>query len=128
MTNLSNYIFEALIATLLLNIIIQNIPEALPATLRNKNIVAIVPFHLRDGHVTTLLAALDVKIESFVLISHMLCIVMNREGFLNLTYAKMLKTINNEVSLGSLTIIIFSDELVQIVLELLHAMGWDDHL
>ena len=51
----------------LLDVLIQNISETLPATLWHKNGVTIVAFHLRNGHVAPLLVLLDVKVEVLVL-------------------------------------------------------------
>ena len=51
----------------LLHVVVQDIPEAFPANLRDKNRVAEVPLHLGDGHVAALLVALDVEVEVLVL-------------------------------------------------------------
>ena len=51
----------------LFDIIIQDVPEVLPPTLWYKDRVPIVAFHLRDGHVATLLVRFDVEVEVFVL-------------------------------------------------------------
>ena len=53
-------------AMYLFDIIIQNIPEVLPATLWYKDGVPIVAFHLRYGHIPTLLVLFNVEVEVFV--------------------------------------------------------------
>ena len=53
-------------AMYLFDIIIQNIPEVLPPTLWYEDGVPIVAFHLRYGHIPTLLVLFNVEVEVFV--------------------------------------------------------------
>ena len=85
-TYLINNILECLAATFLVHVVRQDIQEALPSALGHSNAVTEIPFHLGDGHVTPLLATLDVEIEFFVFIPGRLLVpVMSSKGLFYLT-------------------------------------------
>ena len=68
----------------LLHILVENISEILPATLRDEDGVAIVSLDLRDGHVAPLLVPLDVEVEVLVLDPYVL-ILGSTHGILGIT-------------------------------------------
>jgi len=93
----------------LLDILIHNISEVLPATLRDEDTVAVIALYLRNRHVATLLVLLDVKEEVLVLDPEVLVL-----GALD--------------CLLCVTIVILLNQLANVLLELSHALGRDEHL
>lgn len=68
----------------LLDILVKNISEILPATLRDEDGVAIISLDLRDGHVAPLLVPLNVKVKVLVFDSDVL-ILRPTHGVLGVT-------------------------------------------
>jgi len=93
----------------LFDIFIQDISETLPTTFRNQDGVAVVPLHLGYGHVSALLVPLDVKVEILVLNPDVF-VLRPRNGFFGVT------------------VVIFINQLPEVVLELAHSVRWNEHL
>ena len=93
----------------LLDIVIQNISEVLPATLRDQDAVAIVSLHLGDGHVATLLVLLDVEVE---------VLVLNAKMF-------VLRTIDRVIRVS---VVILVNQFSNVLLKLAHSFSRDEDL
>jgi len=92
-----------------LDVLVQHVAEIFPAGLRDQDGVAVRPFHLRNGHISALLIPLYVKVKVFVFYSQVF----------------VLWSIH---CLFRIAVVVLVNEFAQVVLELGHAVGWDENL
>ena len=93
----------------LLGVFIKNIPKICPTRFGNQNRVPKIPFHLGNGDVSTLSVLFASEKEIFV-------------------FDPQVSGLRSRCSFLNLSIVILFNKFFQMMVELLHPIGWDEDL
>jgi len=109
--------------------------ECMPPALGDEDGVAVTPVDLGDGHVAALGIGLHVEVEVLVLDPHLFRILTTASSATRASLGPAAESFTSGSALvvGVLSavlnaIIVLVNELIEMLLELLHGLGWDEYL